>query len=76
MLLSLWQDVMGLLLGWGGLRRNRAAELQYPRCYSNAGTVHGLRAAEDRRLGLGTPAAGLRPRLAKEKVFPSNFLLN
>jgi hypothetical protein len=38
------------------------------------------RAAEDRRLGLRgalrTPAAGLRPRPAREKVFPSNLLLN
>jgi hypothetical protein len=38
------------------------------------------RAAEDRRLGLWgalrTPAAGLRPRPAREKVFPSNLLLN
>jgi hypothetical protein len=54
-------------------------------CYSTrsatvpAGTVHverlrerGARVAET----LGTPAAGLRPRLAREKGFPSNLLLD
>jgi len=46
-----------------------------PRRYSSAGTVHSAR-----RLGLqgrwGRPAAGLRPRPAREKGFPSNLLLN
>jgi len=50
-----------------------AAALQYPRCYSTAGTVHEAAA----RVGaLGTPAAGLRPRPAREKGFPSNLLLD
>ena len=54
-----------------------AAALQYPRCNSTAGTVHGVAAARarERRIGLGalgTPAAGLRPRPAREKGFPSN----
>ena len=54
--------------------REAAAALQYPRCYSTAGTVHGAAAA---RVGaLGTPAAGLRPRPAREKGFPSNLLLD
>jgi hypothetical protein len=50
--------------------------LQYPRCYSARGYCSREREAEDRWLGLqgelGTPAAGLRPRTAREKVF---FLL-
>ena len=46
-----------------------------------AGTVHRRRAARarERRLGfwaLGTPAAGLRPRPARENGFPSNLLLD
>jgi hypothetical protein len=54
-------------------------------CYSThgatvpAGTVHmerlrerGARVAE----ALGMPAAGLRPRPAREKYFPSNLLLD
>jgi len=58
-----------------------AAALQYPRCYITAGTVHEAAAARarERRLGLGalgTPAAGLRPRPAREKGFPSNLLLD
>jgi len=45
------------------------------------GTVHEAAAARarERRLGLGalgTPAAGLRPRPAREKGFPSNLLLD
>ena len=57
------------------------AALQYPLCYSIAGTVHEATAARarERRLGLGalgTPAAGLRPRPAREKGFPSNLLLD
>jgi hypothetical protein len=53
--------------------------LQYPRCYSSAGTVHteevergAARVAGSR----GTPAAGLRPRPARVKGFPSNLLLD
>ena len=58
-----------------------AAALQYPWCYSIAGTVHEAAAARvrERQLGLGalgTPAAGLRPRQAREKGFPSNLLLD
>ena len=52
-------------------------------CYSTrgatvfAGTVHGSATAAARVLGaLGTPAAGLRPRPAREKGFPSNLLLD
>ena len=45
-----------------------------------AGAVHEAAAARarERRLGLGalgTPAAGLRPRPAREKGFPSNLCL-
>jgi len=55
--------------------REAAAALQYPRCYSTAGTVHGAAAA--RVLGaLGTPAAGLRPWPARGKGFPSNLLFD
>jgi hypothetical protein len=50
-----------------------------PWFYSTRGTVHveglrvrGARVAE----ALGTPAAGLRPRPAREKGFPSNLLLH
>jgi hypothetical protein len=54
--------------------------LQYPRRYSARGYCSREREAEDRWLGLqgelGTPAAGLRPRPAREKVFPSNLLLD
>jgi hypothetical protein len=43
------------------------------------GTIH-VREAENRWLGLlgalGTPAAGLHPRPTREKVFPSNLLLD
>jgi len=58
-----------------------AVALQYPRCYSTVGTVHEMAAARarERRLGLGAlgmPAAGLRPRPAREKGFPSNLLLD
>jgi len=58
-----------------------ADALQYPRCYNTTGTVHEAAAARarERRLGLGalgTPAAGLRPRPAREKGFPSNLLLD
>jgi len=57
--------------------REAAAALQYPRCYSTAGTVHEMRMAAARVVGaLGTPAAGLCPRPAREKGFPSNLLLN
>jgi hypothetical protein len=50
--------------------------------YSTAtcGTVHvegGLRGRAARVAeALGTPAAGLRPRPAREKGFPSNLLLD
>jgi len=55
--------------------REAAAELQYPRCHSTAGTVHVAAAA--RAVGaLERPAAGLRPRPARGKGFPSNLLLD
>jgi hypothetical protein len=54
-----------------------------PARYSTrAGTVHELErqrgggAAARAGGALGTPAAGLRPRPAREKVFPSNLLLD
>ena len=59
-------------------RRLRAAVpavLQYRGYCSRAAAAR----ARERRLGLGalgTPAAGLRPRPAKEKGFPSNLLLD
>jgi hypothetical protein len=59
-------------------RETAAAALQYPRRYSTAGTVHRL-GVGGQRLGLGArerPAAGLRPRPAREKGFPSNLLLD
>jgi len=52
--------------------REAVATLQYPHCYSTAGTVHGAAARVGAR---GTPAAGLRPRPARGKGFPSNLLL-
>ena len=62
-----------------GLGRKRGADvLQYPRSYS----VHGYcftnsATAAARVVGaLGTPAAGLCPRPAREKGFPSNLLLD
>ena len=53
-----------------------AIALQY-----RAGGVHEMAAARvrERRLGFwapGTPAAGLRPRPARGKGFPSNLLLD
>ena len=52
-----------------GLGRKRGADvLQYPRSYSARGTVHSSATAAARVVGaLGTPAAGLRPRPAREK---------
>jgi hypothetical protein len=67
----------------GGLEADlwkiKAAALQYPRATVPAGTVHtekvergAARVAESQ----GSPAAGLRPRPAREKGFPSNLLLD
>jgi hypothetical protein len=63
-----WLEDLWLICGELGLRATVPA-----------GTVHverlrerGARIAET----LGTPAAGLRPRLAREKGFPSNLLLD
>jgi hypothetical protein len=64
--------------GFGAdLWRIRAAELQYSRCYSirvlfTPGVVVAARVGGAQR----TPAAGLRPRPAREKGFPSNLLLD
>jgi hypothetical protein len=57
----------------------RAVALQYPRATVAAGTVHAekVERGADRVVGSqGTPAAGLRPRPAREKGFPSNLLLD
>jgi hypothetical protein len=57
------------------VERYSTAVLQYPRRYcSRGGGLRGraARVAE----ALGTPAAGLRPRPAREKDFPSNLLLD
>jgi len=52
--------------------------LQYPRCYSTAGTVYEM--AHGYGFGavgaLGTPAAELCPRPAIGKEFPSNLLFD
>jgi hypothetical protein len=46
-------------------------------CYSTRGYYSRLVVAATRVGGAqGTPAAGLRPRPAREKGFPSNLLLN
>jgi hypothetical protein len=54
--------------------------LQYPTALQCHGYCSRRREAGEQRLGLqgalGTPAAGLRPRPAREKVFPSNLLLD
>jgi hypothetical protein len=67
----------------GGLEADlwkiRAAALQYPRATVATGTVHAEKVERGaaRVAGLqGTPAAGLRPRPAREKGFPSNLLLD
>jgi hypothetical protein len=54
--------------------RYSTAVLQYPRYCSRGGGLRGraARVAE----ALGTLAAGLRPRPAREKGFPSNLLLD
>jgi hypothetical protein len=54
--------------------RYSTAVLQYPWYCSRGGGLRGraARVAE----ALGTPAAGLRPRPAREKGFPSNLLLD
>jgi hypothetical protein len=55
----------------------RAAALQYPRCYSTVVLFTPRVVAAARGGGArGTPAAGLRPRPAREKGFPSNLLLD
>ena len=56
-------------------------KVRLPPRYSTEGTVHEMAAARarERRLGLGalgTPAAGLCPRPAREKGIPSNLLLD
>jgi hypothetical protein len=55
----------------------RAAALQYPRCYS-AAELFTPRVVVAARVGgtEGTPAAGLRPRPAREDGFPSNLLID
>ena len=58
-----------------------AIALQYPRATVPCGycSRDGGCEARERRLGLGalgTPAAGLRPRPARGKGFPSNLLLD
>jgi hypothetical protein len=50
----------------------RAAELQYPRCYSS----HKYCSCGEGVGSRGTPAAGLCPRPVREKGFPSNLLLD
>jgi hypothetical protein len=67
----------------GGLEADlwkiRAAALPYPRATVAAGTVHAEkveRGAARVDGSQGTPAAGLRPRPAREKGFPSNLLLD
>ena len=62
-----------------GKREPRAVVATVPRRHSAAGTVHVVREVGERRLGfwvLGTPAAGLRPRPAREKGFLLNVLLD
>jgi hypothetical protein len=56
----------------------RADALQYPRCYSIPWVLFTPRVVAAARVGgaQGTPAAGLRPRPAREKSFPSNLLLD
>jgi hypothetical protein len=70
----------GKVIGGFGTDLWKLRPLRYSTtCYSTHGTVHvewlrerGARVAE----ALGTPAAGLRPRPAREKGFPSNLSLD
>ena len=64
--LNLIPDVMVVV---GSRRKRGAAVLQCPRYCSRDG---GGRVVE----ALGTPAAGLCPRPAREKGFPSNLFLD
>ena len=70
--LNLIPDVMVVV---GSRRKRGAAVLQCPRSYSAIGTVHEMASARVVE-ALGTPAAGLCPRPAREKRFPSNLFLD
>jgi hypothetical protein len=67
-------------LGLGGIESRGTAALQYPRATVPARVLftgeRGREAAARAGGALGTPAAGLRPRPAREKGFPSNLLLD
>jgi hypothetical protein len=59
-------------VGGLGLRATVPALLQYPRVLFTSRVVAAARVGGTQ----GTPAAGLRPRPAREKSFPSNLLLD
>jgi hypothetical protein len=61
----------GKICGESGLRATIPAVLQYPRILFTPKVVAAARVGGVQ----GTPAAGLRPRPAREKSFPSNLLL-
>ena len=69
--------MLWLLLDRGIGEEERGCCAKYPRSYSARGTVHSSATAAARVVGaLGTPAAGLCPRPAREKGFLSNRLLD
>jgi hypothetical protein len=57
---------------WGLICGELGLELQYPRVLFTPRIVAAARVGGAQ----GTPAAGLRPRPAREKGFPSNLLLD
>jgi hypothetical protein len=62
----------GLICGELRLGATVPAVLQYPRVLFTPGVVAAARVGGVQ----GTPATGLRPRLTREKGFPSNLLLD
>ena len=64
------ETLVAEIVSFIGLVSN-CAVLQY-----RAGSVHGSATAAASVVALGTPAAGLHPRPAREKGFPSNLLLD
>jgi hypothetical protein len=64
--------IWGLICGELGLRATVPAVLQYPRVLFTSRVVATARVGGAQ----GTPAAGLLPRPAREKGFPSNLLLD
>jgi len=69
---------MAYVMNADGIERREHRGKRRRRYSTRGATVPRVLFTEQRRLGLGAlgpPAAGLRPRPAREKGFPSNLLL-